>query len=81
MCSQTLRIKWICTTPNDFNQYCEELKQRFDYQGYKAELINKSSTKNEQEKTFKRKTIPPQKTIALVLTCNRSLPNISRAVR
>ena len=27
--SQARRIKWICTTPNDFNQYCEELKQRF----------------------------------------------------
>ena len=36
-----LRIKQICTTPNDFNQYCEELKQIFVNQGYKSELINK----------------------------------------
>ena len=36
-----LRIKPICTTPNDFSQHCEELKQRFVNLGYKPELINK----------------------------------------
>ena len=39
--SQLLRIKRICTNPNDFNEYCEELKQRFVSEGYKPELINK----------------------------------------
>ena len=34
--SQALRIKRICTTPNDFNHYCEELKQRFVSQGYQS---------------------------------------------
>ena len=55
--SQVLRVKQIWTTPNDFNQYCRELKQKFVNQGYKPELINKhkSSKKNGQERTFKRK--------------------------
>ena len=30
----------IYTTPNDFNQYCEELKQRFNNEGYKPEVID-----------------------------------------
>ena len=30
------------TTPNDFNQYCEELKQRFVNKGYKPEIIDKN---------------------------------------
>ena len=39
--SQALRIKRICTTPNDFNHYCEELKQGFISQSYQPQLINK----------------------------------------
>ena len=39
--TQALRIKRICTTPNDFNHYCEKLKQRFVSQGYQPQLINK----------------------------------------
>ena len=59
--SKALRIKQICTMKNDFN-------------GYKAELINKhkNSRKNCLEKTFKR--------ISLVLKYNRTLPNISKVV-
>ena len=34
-------MKRICTTPNDFNHYCEELKQSFVSQGYQPQLINK----------------------------------------
>ena len=73
--SKALRIKQICTTKNDFNQYFQELKQQVINQGYKAELINKhkNSRKNCMEKTFKR--------ISLVLKYNRSLPNISKVVR
>ena len=36
-----LRIKWTRTTPNDFNQHCEELKQRLFNQGSTRELIIK----------------------------------------
>ena len=73
--SKALRIKQICTTKNDLNQYFQELKQQVINQGYKAELINKhkNSRKNCLEKTFKR--------ISLVLKYNRSLPNISKVVR
>ena len=73
-----LRIKWICITPNDFNHYCEELKQRFVSQGYQPQPINKH--KSRQEKTFKRKDITTLKEtkIALVLTYGRSLPSISK---
>ena len=39
--SQTFRIKRICTTPNDFNRYCEEIKQMLVSQGHKPKLINK----------------------------------------
>lgn len=72
--SKALRIKQICTTKNDFNQYFQELKQQFINQGYKAELINKhkNSRKNCLEKTFKR--------ISLLLKYNRTLPNISKVV-
>ena len=38
---QALRIKRIYTTLNDFNHYCEELKQRCVSQGYRPQLINK----------------------------------------
>ena len=33
----------ICTTLNDFNQYCEELKQRFINKGYKPEIVDKNT--------------------------------------
>ena len=38
---EPLKNKHICTKPNDFNEYCEELKQRFVSQCYKPELIHK----------------------------------------
>ena len=56
--SQVLKIKWIRNKPNDFNQYCEELKQRFVHQGYKPELINKhikSVEKMDRKKLLKEK--------------------------
>ena len=39
--NEPLKNKHICTKPNDFNEYCGELKQRFVSQGYKPELIHK----------------------------------------
>ena len=39
--NEPLKNKHICTKPNDFNEYCEELKQRFVSQCYKPELIHK----------------------------------------
>ena len=46
------------TTPNDFNHYREEPKQRFASQGYQPQLMNKhmkAVEKNGQEQTFKSK--------------------------
>ena len=79
--SHALRIKQICTTPNDCSQYWKELKQTFINQGHKPELINKhkSSKKNWREKTFSRKRqyhVKRNKN-SLLLTYNRSLPKIS----
>ena len=52
---QAFTIKQICTTPNDFNQYYEEPKQRWNSQGYKPELINKDIRKIGQEKNFRKR--------------------------
>ena len=80
-----LRIKWISTTPKDFNQYCEELKQRFVNQGYKPEVINrhtKAVGKLDRKEllTAGDNTTSKETEIPLVLTNNRSLQNISKVV-
>ena len=49
---------YSCTTPNHFNHYCEEIKQRFVSQGYQPQPINrhiKIVEKMKKERTFKRK--------------------------
>ena len=59
-----LRIKPICTTPDDFNQHCEELKQRFVNHGYKPELINKhtkAAEKMDRKKIKNKETTSPRK--------------------
>ena len=85
---QALRMKWIYTKPNDFNHYCEELKQRFVSQGYKPVLTNKQNKhvkavgkmdRKELEKERDNTTSKETK-ILLVLTFSRSLPNMSNVV-
>ena len=71
------------TKLNDFNQYCEELKQRFVSQGYKPELINKHIKKVEKldrKDLFKERDNPTSKETktSLVSTYRPSLPNISK---
>ena len=84
--SQALRIKRICTTPNDFNHYCEELKQRFVSQGYQPYLINKhiKAVEKIDKKEFLKErdnTTSTETKIPLVLTYIRSLPIITNVVR
>ena len=81
--SQALRIKQICITPNDFNYYCEELKQRFVGQGDKPELINKYKKAVEKWKELLKEgddTTSKETKIPLVLTYMQSLSNISKVV-
>ena len=73
------------TKLNDFNQYCEELKQRFVSQGYKPDLINKHIKKVEKldrKDLFKERDNPTSKETktSLVSTYRPSLPNISKVV-
>ena len=80
-----LRIKQTCTTLNDFNQCCEDLKHKFVNQGYKSNLINvhlKAAEKvnrkellNERDNTTSKETKIP-----LVLTYNWSLQNTAKVV-
>ena len=43
--SQTLRIKRICSTKNDFDHHSRELKGRLLKQGYDQELVDKQLEK------------------------------------
>ena len=84
--SEAPRSKRICTTQNDFNQYFQELKQKFINQGYKAELINKhikTVEKIDWKELLKERdnTTSKETKIPRVLKKNRSLPNISKVVR
>ena len=84
--SQALRIKRICTIPNDFNQYCEELKQRFVSRANQPQLINKhikAVEKVDRKELLKErdKTTSKETKIPLVLTYSRSLTNINKVVR
>ena len=80
------RIKGICTTPNNFNHYGQELKQKFVRQGYQPQLINKhikAVEKMDRKELLKERdnTTPEETEIPLVLTNTRSLPNISKVIR
>ena len=72
--------------PNNFNQYCQKLRQRFVSQDYKLELINKhiKTVKkiNRKELLKKRDNATSKETkIPLVSTYNQSLTNISKVFR
>ena len=72
--------------PNNFNQYCQKLRQRFVNQDYKLELITKriKTVKkiNRKELLKKRDTATSKETkIPLASTYNQSLTNISKVFR
>ena len=83
---QGIRIKRICTTSQDFEYHCKELKQRFLEHRYNSELMNKhiktvqKLDRNELIKGSKRGT-PISTHIHLAVTYNRFLPNTSKIIR
>ena len=84
--SQALRIKRICTTFQDFQHYCTELKQNFIKQGYDSKLLTEQFSKakhKDRSELLKEKETTEQtpSRIPLVLTYSRFLPNISKIIK
>ena len=83
---QAIRIKRICTTSQDFEYHCKELRQRFLEQRYDSGLLDKyiitvqKLDRNEIIKGNKKDT-PISTHIPLAVTYNRFLPNISKIIR
>ena len=77
--SQALRIRRICSSPNDESAALVKLKEQFTARGYKEtevqEAIERAMTKNREEllqPTTKSDVIP----LTLVTTYNKTLPNL-----
>ena len=78
--SQALRIRRICSSPDDENTALMKLKEQFTARGYKKaevqETIERAKTKNREDLLS-----PPAKTdqkipLTLVTTFNKTLPNL-----
>ena len=81
--SQALRLRRICSTNNEFQDSCDKLRNKLIERGYKQQEINEGI---ERTKTLDRKKLLEEKAkkqsnrIPLVLTYNRTLPNVKRAI-
>ena len=83
--SQILGIKGICSTKIDFDRHSSELKDRFIKLGYDQKLVDEQLKKVDklvrddllQEKDRKQQD---SKSITLILTYNRFLPNLTAVV-
>ena len=81
--SQALRLRRICSTNNEFQDSCDKLRIKLIERGYKQQEINEGI---ERTKTLDRKKLLQEKAkkqsnrIPLVLTYNRTLPNVKRAI-
>ena len=83
--TQTLRLKSICSTEDEYQKNCEVMKQKLLERTYneddlnkqmeKVELIKQKELLQNNEKDSIKKNIP------IMLTYNRELPNISEVVR
>ena len=80
--SQVLRARRICSEKADFDQACEELRERFIERGYHPdeveEQIKKTSSVKPRNLSGTKKT---SKRIPFVVTYNRTLPPISKILR
>ena len=80
--SQVLRARRICSEKADFDQACEELRERFIERGYHPdeveEQIKKTSSVKPGNLSGTKKT---SKRIPFVVTYNRTLPPISKILR
>ena len=81
--SQALRLSRICSTNNEFQDSCDKLRNKLIERGYTQQEINEGI---ERTKTLDRKKLLEEKAkkqsnrIPLVLTYNRTLPNVKRAI-
>ena len=81
--SQALRLHRICSTNIEFQDSCDKLRNRLIEIGYKQQEINEVI---ERTKTFYRKKLLEEKAKKqsnrkpLVLTHNRTLRNVKRAI-
>lgn len=84
--SQTLRIKTICSTENEYQKHCTILKEKLIEREYKEKTLKKQIEKVNQinrKELLQTNNKHSEKTnmIPLVLTYNRTLPNISNVVK
>ena len=83
--SQTLRVKIIFSTEDEYQRNCAVMKQKLLERKYNKDNVNRQINKFDlsNEKNFCKimKKITARKKIPLLLTYNRALPNISEVVR
>ena len=81
--SQALRLRRICSTNNEFQDSCDKLRNKLIERGCKQQETNEGI---ERTKTLDRKKLLEEKAkkqsnrMPLILTYNRTLPNVKRAI-
>ena len=81
--SQALRVRHICSTNNEFQDNCHKLSNKLTERGYKQQEISEGIEKTktlDRKKLLGEKAIKQSNRIPLVLTYNRKLPNVKRAI-
>ncbi|XP_066925555.1 uncharacterized protein [Clytia hemisphaerica] len=76
---QALRIKKICSNPEEYNQSLLQMKDAFIRRGYKAENLNKQFDKvkiKNREDLLKYNNTKNKQQIAFITTFNKNLPPI-----
>lgn len=83
--SQTLRVKTVCSTDNEYHKNHQILKEKLLQREYKEENIDRQMEKVnmiDRKELLQAKEKNNQKNkIPLVITYNRTLPNISEVVK
>ena len=82
--SQSLRIKRICSSVDDFALSIAKLKDQFKARGYNAELVSeaiqRAATKDRREILQPKPKEDKKAPLTLVTTFNKSLPNLKNIV-
>ena len=82
--SQSLRIKRICTSEEDYGSATTALKEQFKARGYKDTLIDEAiqrASEMDRKVLLQPKTKDKKKTpLTLVTTYNKSLPNLKHII-
>ena len=81
--AQALRLRRICSTNNEFQDSCDRLRNKLIEKGYKPQEINEGIERTkilDRKKLLEEKVKKQSNRIPLVLTYNRTLPNVKRAI-